>query len=182
MPNTLKVGVIISGRGSNLQSLLAATAAPGFPAQIVTVLSNRPAAGGLAHARAAGVPGEVVDHKAYTRREDFEAALTASLERAAVDLVCLAGFMRVVTPGFVRHWQGRMINIHPSLLPSFPGLDTHARALAAGVKLHGCSVDRSEEHTSELQSLMRISYAVFCLKKKNTPNQQNNTQTTKTNH
>src|SRR3546814_19979637 len=86
MPNTLKVGVIISGRGSNLQSLLAATAAPGFPAQIVTVLSNRPAAGGLAHARAAGVPGEVVDHKAYPRREDFEAALTASLERAAVDL------------------------------------------------------------------------------------------------
>src|SRR3546814_17802363 len=141
MPNTLKVGVIISGRGSNLQSLLAATAAPGFPAQIVTVLSNRPAAGGLAHARAAGVPGEVVDHKAYTRREDFEAALTASLERAAVDLVCLAGFMRVVTPGFVRPWQGRRINIHPSVQPSFPGLNAHAPWLA-GETGHGEWRDR----------------------------------------
>src|SRR3546814_19587700 len=99
MPNTLKVGVIISGRGSNLQSLLAATAAPGFPAQIVTVLSNRPAAGGLAHARAAGVPGAVVDHKAYTRSEDFEEALTATRERAAVDTVGPAGLMGGVKSG-----------------------------------------------------------------------------------
>ncbi|HEY9548018.1 MAG TPA: phosphoribosylglycinamide formyltransferase, partial [Kiloniellaceae bacterium] len=109
-------------------------------AEIVTVLSNRPAAGGLDHARAAGVPAQALDHKAYAGREPFEAAVTAALEAAGVELVCLAGFMRVVTPGFVRHWQGRMINIHPSLLPLFPGLDTHARALAAGVKLHGCSV------------------------------------------
>lgn len=136
----MRVGVLISGRGSNLRSLLDAAAAPGFPAEIVTVLSNRPGAGGLDHARAAGVPSAVVDHKAFAGREDFEAALTAALERAGVDLVCLAGFMRVVTLGFVRRWQGRMINIHPSLLPLFPGLDTHARALAAGVKLHGCSV------------------------------------------
>ena len=140
MPSILRVGVLISGRGSNLKSLLDACAAPGFPAAIVTVLANRPAAGGLDHARAAGVPAEVVDHRAYAGREAFEAALTGALEAAGVELVCLAGFMRVVTPGFVRHWQGRMINIHPSLLPLFPGLDTHARALAAGVKLHGCSV------------------------------------------
>lgn len=136
----MKVGVLISGRGSNLKSLLDACAAPGFPAEVVTVLSNRPGAGGLDHARNARVPAAVVDHKAYGSREAFEAALTAALERAGVELVCLAGFMRVVTPGFVRHWHGRMINIHPSLLPLFPGLDTHARALAAGVRLHGCSV------------------------------------------
>jgi phosphoribosylglycinamide formyltransferase-1 len=136
----MKVGVLISGRGSNLKSLLEACAAPGFPAEIVTVLSNRPGAGGLDHARAAGVAAAVVDHKAYDGREAFEAALTTALEDAAVELVCLAGFLRVVTPAFVRHWQGRMINIHPSLLPLFPGLDTHAQALAAGVKLHGCSV------------------------------------------
>src|SRR3546814_13830190 len=114
MPNTLKVGVIISGRGSNLQSLLAATAAPGFPAQIVTVLSNRPAAGGLAHARAAGVPGEVVDQKAYTRREDLEAALTATLARAAAALVCPAAFIGVVTPTFSPSSTGACLNSHPS--------------------------------------------------------------------
>jgi phosphoribosylglycinamide formyltransferase-1 len=140
MAGKTKVGVLISGRGSNLKSLLEACAAPGFPAEIVTVLSNRPGAGGLDHARAAGVAAAVIDHKAYDGREAFEAALTTVLEDAAVELVCLAGFLRVVTPAFVRHWQGRMINIHPSLLPLFPGLDTHAQALAAGVKLHGCSV------------------------------------------
>ncbi len=137
---TLKVGVLISGRGSNLKSLLDACATPGFPARIVTVVSNRPDAGGLEHARAAGVAAEVVDHKAFEGKEAFEAAVTAALEGAEVELLCLAGFMRVVSAGFVRHWQDRMINIHPSLLPLFPGLDTHARALAAGVKLHGCSV------------------------------------------
>src|SRR5690606_28598055 len=136
----LKVGVLISGRGSNLKSLLDACAAPGFPAEIVTVLANRSDAGGLDHARAAAVPAAVIDHKGFAGREAFEAAVTAALEEAGVELVCLAGFMRVVTPGFVRHWQGRMINIHPSLLPLFPGLDTHARALAAGVRLHGCTV------------------------------------------
>ncbi|MEQ8354139.1 MAG: phosphoribosylglycinamide formyltransferase [Kiloniellaceae bacterium] len=136
----MKVGVLISGRGSNLKSLLDACAAPESPAKIVTVLSNRPAAGGLDHARAAGVAADVIDHKSFARKEAFEGAVTSALEAAGVELLCLAGFMRVVGPGFVRHWQGRMINIHPSLLPLFPGLDTHARALAAGVKLHGCSV------------------------------------------
>jgi phosphoribosylglycinamide formyltransferase-1 len=136
----VKVGVLISGRGSNLKALLEACAAPDHPAEIVTVISNRPGAGGLDHARAAGVATAVVDHTAYDGREPFEAAVTAGLEDAGVDVVCLAGFMRVVTAGFVRRWQARLINIHPSLLPLFPGLDTHARALAAGVKLHGCSV------------------------------------------
>jgi phosphoribosylglycinamide formyltransferase-1 len=132
--------VLISGRGSNMQALLAACAAPDFPAEIVTVIANRPDAGGLDHARTAGITAQTIDHKAFAGREPFEAALTEALEQAGVELLCLAGFMRVVTPGFVRHWQGRMINIHPSLLPLFPGLDTHARALAAGMKLHGCSV------------------------------------------
>ncbi|MGD1878616.1 MAG: phosphoribosylglycinamide formyltransferase [Kiloniellaceae bacterium] len=136
----MRVGVLISGRGSNLKSLLDACAVPGFPAGIVTVIANRPGAGGLDHARAAGVPVEPLDHKAFDGKPAFEAAVTQALEQAGVDLLCLAGFMRVVSAGFVRHWQGRMINIHPSLLPLFPGLDTHARALAAGVKLHGCSV------------------------------------------
>jgi phosphoribosylglycinamide formyltransferase-1 len=136
----MRVGVLISGRGCNMKSLLDACAKPGFPAVIVTVLANRPEAEGLDLARAAGVLAQAIDHRHFRGRDDFEAALTAALELARVDLICLAGFMRVVTPGFVQHWQGRMINIHPSLLPLFPGLDTHARALAAGVKLHGCSV------------------------------------------
>jgi phosphoribosylglycinamide formyltransferase-1 len=136
----MRVGVLISGRGSNMQALLAACAAPDFPAEIVTVIANRPDAGGLDHARTAGITAQTINHTAFAGREPFEAALTEALEQAGVELLCLAGFMRVVTPGFVRHWQGRMINIHPSLLPLFPGLDTHARALAAGMKLHGCSV------------------------------------------
>lgn len=136
----MKVGVLISGRGSNLKSLLEACAGPDFPAGIVQVISNRPGAGGLDHAHAFGVPAAVIDHKTFDSREAFEAAVTSALEKAGVELLCLAGFMRVVTAGFVRHWQGRMINIHPSLLPLFPGLDTHARALDAGVRLHGCSV------------------------------------------
>jgi phosphoribosylglycinamide formyltransferase 1 len=140
MAGRTRVGVLISGRGSNLKALLDACAAADFPAKIVTVVSNRPDAGGVEHARAAGVASEVVDHKAFAGRDAFEAAVTRALESAGVEIVCLAGFMRVVGAGFVRHWQGRMINIHPSLLPLFPGLDTHARALAAGVRLHGCTV------------------------------------------
>jgi phosphoribosylglycinamide formyltransferase 1 len=140
MAGRTRVGVLISGRGSNLKALLDACAAADFPAKIVTVVSNRPDAGGVEHARAAGVASEVVDHKAFAGRDAFEAAVTRALESAGVEIVCLAGFMRVVGAGFVRHWQGRMINIHPSLLPLFPGLDTHARALAAGLRLHGCTV------------------------------------------
>jgi phosphoribosylglycinamide formyltransferase-1 len=136
----LKCAVLISGRGSNLKALIEACAAPDFPAEIVLVISNVPGAGGLAHAEAGDIATRVVDHKAFAGREAFEAALTAALEESGVELVCLAGFMRLLTPGFVERWQGRLINIHPSLLPAYPGLDTHARAIADGAKEAGCTV------------------------------------------
>jgi len=136
----LKLGVLISGRGSNLQALLDAAAGPSFPAEVVLVLSNKAEAAGLDRARSAGVTADAISHKDFADREGFERALSERLERAGVELVCLAGFMRVLTPWFVDRWRDRLINIHPSLLPSFPGLDTHARALAAGVRIHGCTV------------------------------------------
>jgi phosphoribosylglycinamide formyltransferase-1 len=136
----VRTGVLISGRGSNLQALLDAAADPAFPAEIVCVISNRPGAGGLKRAEAAGVTALTVDHKAFGTREAFEDALHGELQNQGVELVCLAGFMRLLTPGFVNRWTGRMINIHPSLLPSFKGVDTHQRALDAGVKLTGASV------------------------------------------
>lgn len=135
-----RVGVLISGRGSNMMALSAAARAPGYPAEIVCVISNRPAAAGLAWARAQGIAAHAVDHKAYATREGFEDALQAVLEAEGVELVACAGFMRLMTPGFVARWVGRMINIHPSLLPLYPGLDTHARALADGVRIAGCTV------------------------------------------
>mgnify|MGYP000096949951 CR=1 FL=1 len=136
----LKLGVLISGRGTNLQALLDATADPEFPAETALVLSNRADAAGLERARRAGVPTAAIDHKAYPDRPSFEAAMNAALEAASVDLVCLAGFMRLLTPTFVDRWAGRAINIHPSLLPAFPGLDTHARAIAAGARFAGATV------------------------------------------
>ncbi|MBN8873621.1 MAG: phosphoribosylglycinamide formyltransferase [Rhodospirillales bacterium] len=136
-----RVGVLISGRGSNMAALLAATRDPGFPAEIALVLSNRPDAAGLATAAAAGVQTRVIDHREFPRdRPGHEAALDAALREAGVELVCLAGYMRLLTPFLVGAWAGRMLNVHPSLLPAFPGLDTHERALATGVKLHGCTV------------------------------------------
>ncbi|WP_420348686.1 phosphoribosylglycinamide formyltransferase [Pelagibius sp.] len=136
----MRVAVLISGRGSNLRSLLEAAEAPGYPAKIVLVVANRPDAGGLEHAAAFGVASRVVDHRTFDDRAGFEAALDAALAEADLDLICLAGFMRVLSAAFVKRWENRIINIHPSLLPLFPGLDTHARALDAGVKLHGCTV------------------------------------------
>lgn len=136
----VRVGVLISGRGSNMASLIAAAADPGYPARIALVVSNRPEAAGLDRAAAAGVPTAIVDHKAFPDRESFERALDERLHTARIELVALAGFMRVLTPWFVRRWEGRLVNIHPSLLPAFRGVDTHARALAAGVAEHGCSV------------------------------------------
>lgn len=135
-----KVGVLVSGRGSNLQALLDASADPAFPAEIVLVISNVAGAFALERAAKARVPTCVVSHKDYASREDFDAAMDAHLRAAGVEIVCLAGFMRLLSTPFVRGWDGRMINIHPSLLPSFKGLHTHAQALAAGVKLHGCTV------------------------------------------
>lgn len=136
----LKVGVLISGRGSNLQALIDACAEPGFPAEIGLVIANRADAAGLLRAALAKIATEIIPHSAYPDREAFDAALTASLEQAGIELVCLAGFMRLLTAGFVEHWRDRLINIHPSLLPSFPGLHTHERVLAQGVRFTGCTV------------------------------------------
>ena len=135
-----RTAILISGRGSNMRSLVSAAREPGFPARIALVLSNRPDAGGLVFARDAGIATSVVDHKAFPTREDFERAMQAELEKHGVELICLAGFMRVLTNWFVAQWTGRMINIHPALLPSYRGLHTHERALADGVKIHGCTV------------------------------------------
>ena len=136
----LRCAVLISGRGSNLEALMHACAKKDFPAEIALVVSNRADAGGLAHAARAGIASTVIPHRDYSRREAFEAALTRTLEAAGIELICLAGFMRLLTAGFVDHWRDRVINIHPSLLPGFPGLDTHARALAEGVRFAGCTV------------------------------------------
>ena len=135
-----RVGVLVSGRGSNLQALLDAGADPGYPAEVALVLSDKPEAQGLARAERAGVATRVVQRRDFESREACDGAMTAALEAAGVELVCLAGFMRLLSERFVERWRDRLINIHPSLLPLFPGLDTHARALAAGVKLHGCTV------------------------------------------
>ncbi len=136
----MRVGILISGRGSNMMSLIEAARATDYPAEIVIVISNRPNAGGLAKAREAGIPTVVIDHKEYATRMAFEAKLHQALLDAQVDLICSAGFMRMLTGGFVDRWKNRQLNIHPSLLPSFPGLDTHGRALREGVRIHGCTV------------------------------------------
>lgn len=136
-----RVAALISGRGSNMAALLAAAEHPDYPAEIALVLSNRADAAGLAHAAARGIPTAVVESRGFRGdRAGFEVAMEAEFARRGIEIIALAGFMRVLTEGFVARWEGRMINIHPSLLPSFPGLDTHARALAAGVRLHGCTV------------------------------------------
>jgi phosphoribosylglycinamide formyltransferase-1 len=136
-----RVAVLISGRGSNMAALIESAKDKNFPAEIVLVLSNRPDAAGLGIARAAGVATEVVDHAAFGKdRAAFDAAMQAVLEKYRIELICLAGFMRLLTTGFVRHWDGHMINIHPALLPAFKGLDTHKRALEAGAKIHGATV------------------------------------------
>jgi phosphoribosylglycinamide formyltransferase-1 len=136
----LKLGVLISGRGSNLQALIDAAADPAYPAEIALVISNKADAGGLVRAEAAGIATKVIPHKEFASREAFDAALDKALRDAGVGLVCLAGFMRLLTPGFSQGWHDRLINIHPSLLPSFKGLDSHAQALKAGVRFSGCTV------------------------------------------
>lgn len=136
-----RVAVLISGRGSNMTALIEAAKAPDYPAEIVLVMSNVPEAGGLATAQANGIATCVVDHRAFGKdREAFEQAMQDVLATYHIDIVCLAGFMRLLTPWFVGQWQGRMLNIHPALLPAFKGLDTHARALAAGATQHGATV------------------------------------------
>jgi phosphoribosylglycinamide formyltransferase-1 len=135
-----RVAVLISGRGSNLAALMAAAAAPKFPAEIVLVVSDRLDAAGLSIAARGGIPTAVVERQDFADRASFEADLDKALRSAGSELVCLAGFMRLLSADFVETWRDRLLNIHPSLLPAFPGLDTHARALATGVKIHGATV------------------------------------------
>jgi len=136
-----RVAILISGRGSNMVSLIRAAKAKNYPARIALVVSNEPRAAGLKHARKLGIPTATIDHRPFGKnRKKFEHAIHTSLKDNDIDLVCLAGFMRLLTPWFVKRWNGRMLNVHPALLPAFKGLDTHARALAAGVKIHGATV------------------------------------------
>jgi phosphoribosylglycinamide formyltransferase 1 len=136
-----RVAILISGRGANMAALIAAAREPGYPAEIALVLSNRPEAGGLRRASAEGIATAVVDHTAFGKdRETFEQTVQAHLETQSIDIVCLAGFMRLFTSSFVTRWRSRMLNIHPALLPSFKGLHTHERALKVGVKIHGATV------------------------------------------
>jgi phosphoribosylglycinamide formyltransferase-1 len=145
-----RVAALISGRGSNMAALLKAAAVPNYPAEIALVLSNKPDAAGLKTAAEAGAATAVVESRRFGRdREAFERAMDAELERHGIQIIALAGFMRVLTPWFVRRWAGRLVNIHPSLLPSFPGLETHERALEAGVRFHGCTVHLVSEGVDE---------------------------------
>ena len=135
-----RIVILISGRGSNMQAMLKVAAADRWPAQIAAVISNQPTAAGLDVARAAGIATSAINHRDYPDREQFDAALAELIDQHSPDLIVLAGFMRILTPGFVNRYFGRLINIHPSLLPSFPGLHTHQQAIDAGVKVHGATV------------------------------------------
>jgi phosphoribosylglycinamide formyltransferase 1 len=135
-----RTAILISGRGSNMRALIERARDPSFPAEIALVLSNRPEAAGLAFAAENNIPCAIVDHKIYATREEFEEAMQRVLEHHRIEIVCLAGFMRLLTPWFVAQWQGRLLNIHPALLPAYRGLHTHERALADGAKIHGCTV------------------------------------------
>jgi phosphoribosylglycinamide formyltransferase 1 len=135
-----RIVILISGRGSNLRSIAEACKREAWNAEIAGILSNRPSADGLEYCAVQGIPTTVCDHKAYASRAEFDAALAQAVDAWQPSLVLLAGFMRVLSPAFVQHYEGRLLNIHPSLLPSFPGLHTHERALQAGVKLHGATV------------------------------------------
>src|SRR5690349_21280490 len=156
-----RVAVLISGRGSNMVSLIEAANAPDYPAQIALVVSNRPDAAGLELARKAGVPTLVVDHRPHGKdRAAFERVLQHALDEHRIEFICLGGFMRLFTAEFVLHWQGQMLNIHPSLLPSFPGLDPHGQALRAGVKISGATVHFVTPETDAGPILMQGAVAI----------------------
>ena len=135
-----RTAILISGRGSNMMSLVSAAAEPDFPAEVVAVISNKPSAPGLTWAAAQGLPTVAINHRDYPTREEFEAELHATLEGFGTELIAQAGFMRILTAGFVEKWEGRILNIHPSLLPAFKGLHAHEQAIAAGVRIAGCTV------------------------------------------
>jgi phosphoribosylglycinamide formyltransferase-1 len=156
-----RVAILISGRGSNMAALIAAAAAKDFPAEIAVVISNRADAGGLEKASASGVPAITIESGPFGKdRAAFEAVLQSALDQHRIDLICLAGFMRLFTAGFVQRWHGRMLNIHPSLLPSFPGLEPHAQALRAGVKISGATVHFVIAQTDAGPILMQGAVAV----------------------
>lgn len=158
----LQVGILISGRGSNMEALIAAAADPAYPAAICVVISNNPEAAGLATARKAGIPAIAIDHRRFARdRAAHERAVDAALHEHGAQAVCLAGYMRVLTPFLVGAWAGRMLNIHPSLLPAFPGLDTHRRALEARVATHGCTVHLVTDGVDEGPILAQASVPVL---------------------
>ncbi len=136
----LKLGVLISGRGSNLQSLIDACTEPSYPAEIALVISNIPHVQGLTRAQESGIPTTTINHKEFNSREAFDQALDSTLREAGIELVCLAGFMRILTKGFLSSWSDRVINIHPSLLPAFKGIHVHEQVVAAGVRFSGCTV------------------------------------------
>jgi len=145
----MRTSILISGGGSNMEALVKAAQAPAYPAEIVLVISNRPDAGGLAKAAKLGIETKVIDHKNFKNRKSFERQLDKALRAADAELVCNAGFMRILTPWFVTRWQGRQLNIHPSLLPKFKGLHTHQRAIDAGETTHGCTIHYVNEGMDE---------------------------------
>jgi phosphoribosylglycinamide formyltransferase-1 len=161
MSEKIKVGVLISGRGSNLQALIEACADPSYPAEIVLVISNAPGVQGLERARAASIATVVIDHRQFQTRKGFDEALDIKLKEAGVELVCLAGFMRILSEPFVRKWEGRMINIHPSLLPSFKGTHVHEQAIAAGVKISGCTVHYVSPELDSGRIIFQLPVVVF---------------------
>lgn len=163
---TKRVAILLSGGGSNMVALAKAMTGA-YPARPVLVMSNEPAAGGLAKAQAMGIATQAVDHKAFGKdRARFEAALNTALLEAKPDIICLAGFMRILSPTFVAQWEGRMLNIHPSLLPKYKGLHTHRRALEAGDQIHGCSV---HEVTAALDDGPILGQATIAVEPNDTP-------------
>lgn len=162
----LRTAVLISGRGSNLKALISACAESRFPAELVLVISNQADAAGLQHACGAGIPTRIIPHSEFSSRESFDADVDAALGDAVVELVCLAGFMRILSEGFVLKWQGRMINIHPSLLPSFKGSHVHERAIESGVRISGCTVHFV---TPEMDSGPPIAQAAVRVRSDDTP-------------
>lgn len=157
----MRIVVLISGNGSNLQALIDACEAGRVQGQLVGVLSNRADAYGLVRAKEAGIATQILDNKAYTSREEYDAALLAALETWHADLIVMAGFMRILTPAFVQHFQGRMLNIHPALLPKYQGINTHARAIAAGERVHGASVHFVTEELDGGPVVLQAKVPVF---------------------
>ncbi len=162
MSRRVRLAILISGRGSNMAAILEASGDPEWPGEPVLVISNRPDAHGLQTAAEAGLATATIDHKRFgPDREAFERQLDSELNRHAIEFIALAGFMRVLTPWFVNRWAGRLVNIHPSLLPKYPGLDTHARAIAAGDKLAGCSVHHVTQGVDEGEVIARATVTVM---------------------